>query len=187
MQCGGLCAQGSHQHKEVGTITDKKKRYVNNKKYTEDGKTLLDMDLIFENIRMKSFRLIFDIFLNSTCSARDGGDQPHWLCEKREYLSEHFSAKRMMDICRASCKGMPLATKNSICGRHSVCGRWSGDSHPHHPFPEDRTSRNVIILTRNKGYRKHSRRKTRDCLFELAYGKVVVETGRLTRTACKSL
>lgn len=60
--------------------------------------------------------------------------------------------------------------ENSICGRHSVCGWWSGRFHPHHPFLKTGHQRNVIILTRNKGYRKHSSGK-QDRLFELAYGK----------------
>lgn len=88
---------------------------------------------------------------------------------KAEYLSEHSSAKRMMDICRASCS-MPLATKTVFVDGIPYVDGGVADSIPIIHSLKTGHQRNVIILTRNKGYRKHSSGK-QDRLFELAYGK----------------
>ena len=86
-----------------------------------------------------------------------------------DYWGEHSSAKRMMDICRASCS-MPLATKTVFVDGIPYVDGGVADSIPIIHSLKTGHQRNVIILTRNKGYRKHSSGK-QDRLFELAYGK----------------
>ena len=98
---------------------------------------------------------------------RDGGDQLHY---RKSGISERTLQCKTDDGYLQSVVQYAAGDENSICGRHSVCGRWSGDSIPIIHSLKTGHQRNVIILTRNKGYRKHSSGK-QDRLFELAYGK----------------
>lgn len=152
--------------KNCTIITDKKKRYVTIKNTLKTG-TLLDMDLIFEKYPNEIFPFDFDTFLNSDMQCEMV--VTNCITGKAEYLSEHSSAKRMMDICRASCS-MPLATKTVFVDGIPYVDGGVADSIPIIHSLKTGHQRNVIILTRNKGYRKHSSGK-QDRLFELAYGK----------------
>ena len=121
--------------KKCTIITDKKKRYVTIKNTLKTG-TLLDMDLIFEKYPNEIFPFDFDTFLNSDMQCEMV--VTNCITGKAEYLSEHSSAKRMMDICRVV--QYAAGDENRICGRHSLCGRRRCRFHPDHPFPEDGTS-----------------------------------------------
>ena len=65
------------------------------------------------------------------------GDQLHY---RKSGISERTLQCKTDDGYLQSVVQYAAGDENSICGRHSVCGRWSGRFHPHHPFPEDRTS-----------------------------------------------
>lgn len=125
------------------------------------------MDLIFEKYPNEIFPFDFDTFLNSDMQCEMV--VTNCITGKAEYLSEHSSAKRMMDICRASCS-MPLVTKTVFVDGIPYVDGGVADSIPIIHSLKTGHQRNVIILTRNKGYRKHSSGK-QDRLFELAYGK----------------
>ena len=122
--------------KNCTIITDKKKRYVTIKNTLKTG-TLLDMDLIFEKYPNEIFPFDFDTFPEFGHAVRDGGDQLHY---RKSGISERTLQCKTDDGYLQSVVQYAAGDENSICGRHSVCGRWSCRFHPHHPFPEDRTS-----------------------------------------------
>lgn len=168
--------------KNCTIITDKKKRYVTIKNTLKTG-TLLDMDLIFEKYPNEIFPFDFDTFLNSDMQCEMV--VTNCITGKAEYLSEHSSAKRMMDICRASCS-MPLATKTVFVDGIPYVDGGVADSIPIIHSLKTGHQRNVIILTRNKGYRKHSSGK-QDRLFELAYGKKYRNWSKYSNSVQKSI
>ena len=96
---------------------------------------------------------------------RDGGDQLHY---RKSGISERTLQCKTDDGYLQSVVQYAAGDENSICGRHSDGG--VADSIPIIHSLKTGHQRNVIILTRNKGYRKHSSGK-QDRLFELAYGK----------------
>ena len=61
-------------------------------------RSLLDMDMIFNKYPNELFPFDFDTFLNSDMQCEMV--VTNCITGKAEYLSEHSSAKRMMDICR---------------------------------------------------------------------------------------
>ena len=78
---------------------------------------------------------------------------PHYLTGNAEYLSESSNRKRLMDICRAS-SSMPIVTNMVLVDGIPYLDGGIADSVPIIHSLKTGHSRNVIILTRNKGYRK---------------------------------
>ena len=169
----GSCNAVDYVSKQIGRTRDcmihrgKEYSYYYGLKDFVKERSLLDMDMIFNKYPNEIFPFDFDTFLNSDMQCEMV--VTNCITGKAEYLSEHSSAKRMMDICRASCS-MPLATKTVFVDGIPYVDGGVADSIPIIHSLKTGHQRNVIILTRNKGYRKHSSGK-QDRLFELAYGK----------------
>ena len=169
----GSCNAVDYVSKQIGRTRDcmihrgKEYSYYYGLKDFVKERSLLDMDMIFNKYPNELFPFDFDTFLNSDMQCEMV--VTNCITGKAEYLSEHSSAKRMMDICRASCS-MPLATKTVFVDGIPYVDGGVADSIPIIHSLKTGHQRNVIILTRNKGYRKHSSGK-QDRLFELAYGK----------------
>ena len=102
------------------------------------------MDLIFEKYPNEIFPFDFDTFLNSDMQCEMV--VTNCITGKAEYLSEHSSAKRMMDICRASCS-MPLATKTVFVDGIPYVDGGVADSIPIIHSLKTGHQRNVIILS----------------------------------------
>lgn len=162
----GYVSRQPGRMKKCTIITDKKNRYVTVKN-TVKTHTLLDMDMIFQKYPDEIFPFDYDAYFRS-----------EMVCEmvvtncitgKAEYLAECSSKKRMMSICRAS-SSMPLVTNMVMVDGTPCLDGGIADSVPIIHSLKTGHSRNVIVLTRNKGYRKKEGTKA-DKLYQIRYGK----------------
>ena len=133
-------------------VTDEKNRYVNkNIKTIVEKKALLDMDMVFERYPYEIFPFDFDTYFASpqTCELVVTN------CEtgRAEYLDDRENKERLLAIGRAS-SSMPIACPMvEIDGNEYVDGGVA-DSIPIIRSLKTGHRKNVIILTRNFGYRK---------------------------------
>lgn len=130
--------------------------------------------------------LIFDIFPNAVIpfdyNSYFKSKQKCWLvttnCKtgRAEYLDERSDRKRLLDICRASCSIPIIAPTVEIDGIPMLDGGMA-DSVPVRFMVKQGCNRNVVILTRQKGYRKEpSRRNNKAARF--LYGRKYPELVR---------
>lgn len=115
------------------------------------NKGLFDMELIFDKFPNDLIPFDYDTFFNSgtrcilTVTNCETG--------QAEYLEEYEDRKRLMDICRASSSLPFVSPIFEVDGKPYLDGGLS-DSIPIVKALRDNCRRPVIILTRNKGYRK---------------------------------
>lgn len=136
-------------------------------KYLVKKKSIFDMDIIFDIFPNALIPFDYDTFFNSkqvcklvTTNALTG---------KALYMQEHESKKRLMDICRASCS-LPIVSPPAMVDNIPMFDGGVSDSVPIRKAIKDGRNRNVIILTRNKGYRKKPSAKTEKAAIFL-YGR----------------
>lgn len=130
-------------------------------------KSIMDMDLIF------------DIFPNSVIPFDYGTYfESEQICKivttncltgKSEYLSESENKNRLMAITRASCS-IPIISPPVLVDGIPMLDGGMADSVPIRQAIKDGCKRNVLILTRNKGYRKVPSRRVNKAS-EILYGK----------------
>lgn len=115
------------------------------------NKSLLDMDLIFERDPMELHPFDFKTYFASdmTCEIV----VTNCLTGRAEYLSESKDGKRLMQLCRAS-SSLPVVTPMVYIDGVPYLDGGLADSIPLIHSMRSGYRRNVLILTRNKGYRK---------------------------------
>ncbi len=140
-------------------------------------RSLFDMDLIFDRFPNKEIPFDYDTYFSSpmecemvVTNCRTG---------EAEYFSERKNRKRLMDICRASSSvpvGAPMVHLN---GQEYLDGGLA-DSVPIIHALQKGWKKNILVLTRNEGYRKKPLHTSR-ALYQAAYMKYP----QLIRTICK--
>ncbi len=130
-------------------------------------KSIFDMNLIFDIFPNGLIPFDYDTYFQSK--------QKTWItttnCEtgRAEYLDERESRKRLMTICRAGCS-LPLVSPIVEVDKVPMLDGGLADSIPLKFMIKQGCNRNVLILTRPKGYRKEpSKRSNRAS--EILYGK----------------
>lgn len=140
-------------------------------------KSLLDMDLIFERDPKELHPFDFDTYFASdmTCEIVVTN------CEsgQAEYYSEKEDGDRLMQLCRAS-SSMPLVTPMVEIDWVPYLDGGIADSIPLIHSMRSGYRKNVLILTRNKGYRKTISK--RDILM---YQTVFKDYPNLARALCR--
>lgn len=136
-------------------------------KYLVKKKSIFDMDLLFDIFPNAVFPFDYQTYFHS-----------HQICKvvatncltgKAEYLEESESNSRLMNIIRASCS-LPIVSPLTMVDGIPMADGGVADSIPIRKAISDGRNRNVLILTRNEGYRKRpSERQVRAALF--LYGK----------------
>lgn len=119
------------------------------------------MDMVFERYPYEIFPFDFDTYFASpqTCELVVTN------CEtgRAEYLDDRENKERLLAIGRAS-SSMPIACPMvEIDGNEYVDGGVADSID--YPFLKDGTPKNVIILTRNFGYRKKREREAGSCMW----------------------
>ena len=114
-------------------------------------RNIMDFDLLFDTFPSKIIPYDYETYFNSP--QRYVLVTSNCITGKAEYMEEKKDKKRLLDICRASCS-LPL-----LCPVTYVDGIPMLDGGVCDPIPVRRAmdegySRNVIVLTRNRGYRK---------------------------------
>lgn len=146
----GYVARQPGRMKQCNIVTEKEYRYVTVKN-TLKTHTLLDMDMMFNRYAEEIFPFDFETFFKSDMQCEMV--VTNCITGKAEYLSEHSNKGRLMDICRAS-SSMPLITKIVTVDGKPYLDGGIADSVPIIHSLKTGHSRNVIVLTRNEGYRK---------------------------------
>lgn len=138
-------------------VEDREYRSISLKNVVENH-SLFDMDMIFDRYPNEIFPFDYEQYFASGI-----------LCEmvvtncltgEAEYLSEEKDRKRLLDICRASSSIPGVSPMVEIDGTPYVDGG-VGDSIPLIHAMKEGHRKNVVILTRNRGYRKKKPGKSR--------------------------
>lgn len=143
--------------KKCMILDDKEYRYISIENVLKN-RSLFDMDMLFDKYPNEIFPFDFDAYFQSdtkcelvvtNCSTGEA-----------EYLSEENDKKRLMDICRASSSLPVVSPMVKLDGEWYLDGGIS-DSIPVIHTMKQGYRKNVVILTRNYGYRKEKPGKSR--------------------------
>lgn len=115
------------------------------------GRGYIDMDYIFYEFPEEQYPLDHETIFNS--SDRFVMVTSNCLTGKAEYMEEKQDPRRLVDICKASCSLPVMCPITYVDGVPMVDGGVC-DAIPIRHAIEEGYEKNVIILTRNKGYRK---------------------------------
>lgn len=136
-------------------------------KYLVKKKSIFDMDLIFDIFPNAVFPFDYQTYFQSSQICKIV--TTNCLTGKAEYLEESTNRERLMNIVRASCS-LPIVSPLVMVDGIMMADGGVADSIPIRKAIADGRNRNIIILTRNEGYRKKpSDRQVRAALF--LYGR----------------
>lgn len=154
--------------RECMIIREKQYRYLNRdlKKVIRE-KSLFDMDLIFDRFPREVFPFDFDTYFAS--DIRCELVLTNCLTGRAEYLEEKSSRERLMDLARAS-SSMPLASPIVTVDGIPYLDGGIADSIPIIHSLKTGHQKNVIVLTRNYGYRKKVKSHTKE-VYQAVYRK----------------
>lgn len=159
--------------KECMIHKEKHSQYINLKTAIKK-KSLFDMDMIFDKYPNEIYPFDYDTYFESDIH-----------CElvvtncntgQAEYLNDRSSKERLMKICRASSSIPVVSPMVEVDGIPYLDGGL-GDSIPVIRSLKTGHKKNVLILTRNFGYRKKPPRKSRN-----VYAAVYRKYPELVRT-----
>lgn len=146
--------------------TDKSVSYVYGLRKVLKEKALMNMDLIFDTFPKELYPFDFDTYFHSEMKCELV--TTNCLTGKAEYMDEREDADRLMKICRAS-SSMPLLTPIvNVDGVPYLDGGLT-DSVPIEYAQKQENEKIVVILTRNRGYRKKGLSKPLIRLYREAY------------------
>ncbi len=118
------------------------------------GKGYIDLDYLFHVFPDKYFPFDFDTYSHS--ADRFVMVTSNCLTGRAEYHEEKSCPKRMVAICKASCTLPILCPVTFVDGVPMIDGGLC-DSIPVKRAIEEGFQKNVVVLTRNKGYRKEEK------------------------------
>ncbi len=166
----GACNAVDYVSRQIGrtrdcTIHEDKSQGFISLKTAIKKKSLFDMDMIFDRYPNELYPFDYDTYFQSDVHCELV--VTNCVTGQAEYLGEHSNGERLMRICRAS-SSIPLASSMvDIDGTPYLDGGLA-DSIPIIRALKTGHTKNVVILTRNKGYRKKAIRKSR-ALYQAAY------------------
>lgn len=159
----GACNAVDYVSKQIGRtkdcmiLKDKQYRYISIGNAVRKH-SLFDMDMVFDRFPNEVFPFDFETYFQSDT-----------LCElvvtnclngQAEYLSETSDGRRLMNICRAS-SSIPMASPMVILDGHPCLDGGVADSVPLIHSMKKGYRKNVVVLTRNQGYRKKAPKKSK--------------------------
>lgn len=152
----GACNAVDYVSKQIGRtyscmVPGNDYSYINNVKKTIANKSLFDMDLIFDKFPKDVFPFDFDVFVNSGINCELV--VTNCITGKAEYLTDTTEQSKLLNICRAS-SSLPLVSPIVDINGVPYLDGGLADSVPIRHSLKIGYKKNVIILTRNKGYRK---------------------------------
>lgn len=159
----GACNAIDYVSKQIGRtkdctiIQDRKNRYIGTKDALKKG-YLFDMDRLFDEYPNRLFPFDFDTYFASDIQCEVVGT--NCLTGEAMYLSEKQDRERLLTICRASSSIPLISPVVDVDGIPCVDGGVA-DSVPLIHSMKLGHQKNVVVLTRNKGYRKKAPGKSR--------------------------
>lgn len=159
----GACNAIDYVSKQIGRtkdctiIQDRKNRYIGTKDALKKG-YLFDMDRLFDEYPNRLFPFDFDTYFASDIQCEVV--VANCLTGEAMYLSEKQDRERLLTICRASSSIPLISPVVDVDGIPCVDGGVA-DSVPLIHSMKLGHQKNVVVLTRNKGYRKKAPGKSR--------------------------
>ena len=141
-QIGRMCACGIPQNKSEDMI---------NWRSILCKRSVLDMDLIFDHMPNRIYPFDFDTYFQSPI--RCEYTVTTCLTGQVEYMDERQDKNRLLQILRASCS-LPLMTKMVEIDGVPYCDGGVADAVPVFRAMKQGYQKNIVILTRERGYRK---------------------------------
>ena len=122
-----------------------------------EGHGVIDMDFLFETVPAEMYPFDFETFFaKMTSGVRFIAVATEAETGQATYLEEKRDAKRLVDICRASCSLPIMCPMWSVDGHQMVDGGVS-DSIPYDRALSDGCEQVVVVLTKDASYRKSER------------------------------
>ena len=143
--------------KDCTIIQDKNKRFIGTRDALKKG-YLFDMDRLFDEYPNRLFPFDFDTYFASDIQCEVV--VTNCLTGEAMYLSEKQDKERLLTICRASSSIPLISPVVGVDGIPCVDGGVA-DSVPLIHSMKLGHQKNVVVLTRNKGYRKKAPGKSR--------------------------
>lgn len=159
----GACNAVDYVSRQLGRTRDcmihkgKENSYLNLKKAIQT-KSLFDMDMIFDKYPNEIYPFDYDTYFENDIQCELV--VTNCMNGQAEYLSEKDSRERLMKICRAS-SSVPIASPMVEIGGVPYLDGGLADSIPVIHSLKTGHRKNVLVLTRNKGYRKKQPKKSR--------------------------
>lgn len=159
----GACNAIDYVSKQIGRtkdctiIQDRKNRYIGTKDALKKG-YLFDMDRLFDEYPNRLFPFDFDTYFASDIQCEVV--VTNCLTGEAMYLSEKQDKERLLTICRTSSSIPLISPVVDVDGIPCVDGGVA-DSVPLIHSMKLGHQKNVVVLTRNKGYRKKAPGKSR--------------------------
>lgn len=159
----GACNAIDYVSKQIGRtkdctiIQDRKNRYIGTKDALKKG-YLFDMDRLFDEYPNRLFPFDFDTYFASDIQCEVV--VTNCLTGEAMYLSEKQDRERLLTICRAS-SSIPLISPVVDVDDIPCVDGGVADSVPLIHSMKLGHQKNVVVLTRNKGYRKKAPGKSR--------------------------
>jgi predicted patatin/cPLA2 family phospholipase len=153
--CNGLSYMSGQRGRAKSSNIDlmDKHHYVGFKYLLTQG-CIMDYKLLFEDFPEKIIPYDYEAYFANT--DRFVMVTTNCLTGKAEYLEEKSDSKRVMDIVRAS-SSLPYVTKITYVDGVPMLDGGIADSIPVEYAKSQGYERMVVILTRNKGYRKNEK------------------------------
>lgn len=153
--CNGLSYMSGQRGRAKSSNIDlmDKHHYVGFKYLLTQG-CIMDYKLLFEDFPEKIIPYDYEAYFANT--DRFVMVTTNCLTGKAEYLEEKSDSKRVMDIVRAS-SSLPYVTKITYVDGVPMLDGGIADSIPVEYARNQGYERMVVILTRNKGYRKNEK------------------------------
>lgn len=159
----GACNAIDYVSKQIGRtkdctiIQDRKNRYIGTKDALKKG-YLFDMDRLFDEYPNRLFPFDFDTYFASDIQCEVV--VTNCLTGEAMYLSEKQDKERLLTICRASSSIPLISPVVDVDGIPCVDGGVADSVSLIHSMKLGH-QKNVVVLTRNKGYRKKAPGKSR--------------------------
>ena len=138
-------------------VQKKKNRYIATRDALRKGR-LFDMDMIFDKYPNEIFPFDFETYFQSDADCEMV--VTNCLTGEAQYLSEKNDKDRLLAICRAS-SSIPVASDMVTVDGEPCLDGGIADSIPIIHAMEKGYRKDVVILTRQKGYRKSKPGKSR--------------------------
>lgn len=159
----GACNAVDYISRQIGRTRDcmipkEKEHNYMSLRHTLKTRNLFDMDLVFDRYPNEIYPFDYETYFHS--ALRCELVVTDCLTGRAEYLDERTNKKRLMDICRAS-SSVPLASPMVEVDGTPYLDGGIADSIPIIRSLKLGYRKNLIVLTRNYGYRKTPVRKSR--------------------------
>ena len=129
-------------------------------------KSVMNMDLIFDKYPNELLPFDFDIYFNSEIHCELV--TTNCITGKAEYMTEDHDRERLLKVCRASCS-MPLLTPIVNIDDVPYLDGGLADSVPLGRARKLGNKKIVVVLTKNKGYRKKTVSPALQRVYKRAY------------------